>query len=76
MADVGSGLAHLRAWVPATSEGALGALYSVARALELAFQPETAPVESLGWRTLVQDQPMPVALRLSVRGGFAQQVPC
>ena len=26
IADVGEGVAHLRAWIPATAEGALGAL--------------------------------------------------
>jgi hypothetical protein len=71
-ADVGQGLAHLRAWIPATSAGALGALYAVALAMNLALHPEHAPVESLGWHPQPQPQPRPeakpVAMRLSIVG--------
>jgi hypothetical protein len=48
MADVGQGLAHLRAWIPATSEGALGALHAVTLALNTAFEPEQTVRVSAG----------------------------
>ena len=70
IADVGQGLAHLRAWIPATSEGALGALYAVAVAMNVALHPEQAPVESLGWHPTPQRRPdeKPVVMRLSIVG--------
>jgi hypothetical protein len=68
MADVGQGLAHMRAWIPATSEGALGALHAVTLAMNVALHPEQAAVESLGWRTPPQPRPRakPVVMRLSI----------
>jgi hypothetical protein len=70
IADVGQGLAHLRAWIPATSEGALGALHAVALAMNAALNPEHAPVESLGWRPPPHQRPeaKPVVMRLSIVG--------
>jgi len=72
VADVGSGIAHLRAWLPATRSGAIGALYAVACALELALLPERSPVDALGWRPVDclnhTEHGVPVTMRLSVHG--------
>jgi hypothetical protein len=70
IADVGRGVAHLRAWIPATSEGALGALQAMTRAMDVALQPEPGPVESMGWRPPAQPRPdaKPVVMRLSIVG--------
>jgi hypothetical protein len=68
IADVGDGLAHLRAWVPATSDGALGALHAMVVAMNVAMLPEDGPLESLGWRLPPQPRPeaKPVVMRLSI----------
>jgi hypothetical protein len=68
ISDVGEGLAHLRAWVPATSDGALGALHAVVLAMNVALRPEYAPVESIGWRLPPERRPeaKPVVMRLSI----------
>jgi hypothetical protein len=70
IADVGEGRAHLRAWIPATAEGALGALYAVALAMNAALHPEQEAVESLGWHPSPQPESdaQQVVMRLSIVG--------